>query len=254
MEQFFSDIAIVVIFSAVLSWLAFFTKQPIIIAYIACGVLAGPWGLSLVKGIDFVDAISRMGITLLLFLAGVVLHPRRLWELFRQTMIITLVTCLVFFLAAFGFSALWGFSPTESVFIGLALMFSSTILVVKLLPTTTLHQRRMGSFCIAILIVQDLIAVLLLMYAFAPGVQSTVELFLLPLKGLALIGFALLFEQFVLRPIMHRIDQFHEMLYISALAWCLGMAMLAHALGFSPEVGAFIAGVALARNPLAFFF
>jgi Kef-type K+ transport system membrane component KefB len=254
MEHFLLDIGIVIVLSAVLSWVAFFTRQPIIIAYIVCGVIAGPWGLSLVKNIEFVNAVSRIGITLLLFLAGIVLHPQRLIGLFRKTMLVALGSSLLMLILTMVFALAWGFGVTESLFIGLALMFSSTILVVKLLPTTTLHQQHMGSVCIGILIIEDLIAVLLLMFLNRTQAGSLLQVLLVPIKGIGLIAFALLFEQFVLRKVMARIDEFHEVLYLSALAWCLGMALLAHLAGFGHEVGAFVAGVALARSPLSLFF
>ena len=191
--------------------------------------------------------------TLLLFLAGIELQPRRLVGLFRETALVTAGSGAISWLAAFLFSLAWGFSPNDSMYIGLALMFSSTILVVKLLPTTTLHQKRMGAICISILILQDLIAVAVLWFMRAAGYHTALHIVLLPLKGAFLIGFALAFEQFALRRIMKYSERFHETLYLLCLAWCLGMAMLSGALGFSYEVGAFIAGMALARSPIALF-
>lgn len=253
MEQIFLDISIVVICAAALSWLAVLFKQPIIIAYLLCGIIVGPWGLSLVKGVEFVDAVSRIGVTLLLFLAGIVLHPRRLFGLFRQTMLVTLCSSLLLCLFAYLFALATGFDSQNSIFIGLSLMFSSTILVVKLLPTTTLHHKHMGAFCIAVLIAQDLIAISLLIVLSSINHQSPIQMYLLPIKGMFLIGFAFLFEQFVLRKIMEFSDRYHETLYLLSLGWCLGMAMLAQRLGFSHEVGAFFAGLSLARSPIALF-
>lgn len=252
-RTFFVDLGIVVVCSAILSWLALLLRQPIIVAYLLCGVLVGPWGFRLVGEVGFIDAVSRIGVTLLLFLAGIVLHPRRLMELFRQTILIALGACFSTFLLAALFAYFWGFHPKDSLYVGLALMFSSTILVVKLLPTTTLHQRKMGSASIAILIAEDLIAVGLLILMGTSMTGGAADLGLLPLKGLVLIGAVLVFEQFVLRRIMIFCDRFHETLYLLALAWCFGVAMAAARLGFSYEIGAFIAGVALARSPISLF-
>jgi glutathione-regulated potassium-efflux system ancillary protein KefC len=252
-ESFMLDIGIIVACAAALSWLAMLARQPIIIAYLLCGIIVGPWGLGFVEDVHFVDAISRIGVTLLLFLAGIVLRPRRLIELFRKTALVTLGSCVSFFLIALLFAWAWDFSAGDGLFIALALMFSSTILVVKLLPTTTLHQRHMGAFCISILILQDLIAIGILWFMRASGYHSASRVIILVLRGIMLIAAALAFEQFVLRRIMRHVERFHETLYLLSLGWCLGMAMLSNAIGFSHEVGAFIAGVALARSPIALF-
>lgn len=252
-ERFIFDISMVVVCAAGLSWLALLARQPIIIAYLLCGVLIGPWGLGIVRDVEFVDALARIGVALLLFLAGIELQPRRLIGLLGQTSLVTLGSSLGSFLIALAFALAWGFSLRNGTYIGLALMFSSTILVVKLMPTTTLHQRHMGAFCISILIMQDLIAVGLLWFIRTAGAATLTSIALLPLKGLLLICFAFLFEQFVLRRIMRRTERFHETLYLLCLAWCMGIATLAGFMGFSYEVGAFIAGVALARSPVALF-
>jgi Kef-type K+ transport system membrane component KefB len=112
----------------------------------------------------------------------------------------------------------------------------------------------MGSLCIAILIAQDLIAVVLLMFIHARRPEySWIRIGLMPVLGAALILAVLAFEQFVLRRIMRQIEFYHELLYLLSLAYCFGVAMLAEYLGFSREIGAFLAGVALARNPISFF-
>ncbi|MBN1412777.1 MAG: cation:proton antiporter [Spirochaetales bacterium] len=255
MENVLVEISIIIIFSAVLSWFAFFLKQPIIIAYIGCGILFGPWGLSFIKGINFIESISHIGITLLLFLAGLVLHPKRLLNLFRETLIVTTISSMVFFAVPFLFTYLWGFTFWESIVCGIALMFSSTIIVVKLLPTTTLHQQHMGSICIAVLLAQDLLAItaIMLVNMNTTFFTSLIDIAIIPVKGIVLVIFAFLFEEVVIRRIMRQIDKFHELLYLSAFGWCFGLAILSQKLGFTFEVGAFIAGLSLARNPLSLF-
>lgn len=251
-ETVFFEISLILISCAVLSWLALVLRQPLIVAYMAGGFLLGVPVLGLIRDTGFLDGISGLGITLLLFLAGLVLHPRRLRELFRQTLFITLVNSLVTFLICGAFCLLWGFSLRTSILTALPLIFSSTILVLKLLPTTALHHKRMGAYCIAILITQDLIAIALLIFLNAKGGAPMQWLFL-PIKGILLVAAALIFEQVLLRRIMTRCSHFHETLQLLALGWCLLIALLSHALGLSYEIGAFIAGVALARSPLSYF-
>lgn len=242
------DISIIVAVSALLAWLAVVLRQPLIIAYVVCGILAGPWGLKLVSSSEFIDAVSQFGIILLLFHAGTVLHPRRLRELALKTMTITLGQCLTSWALVFATGWLLGLGPRPSLYLSLALMFSSTILVIKLLPTVTLHHQRMGAYAIAILIIQDILAVLWVM--FIGGRGNPLAIFL---KGALLASLTLLGEQYVLRPMMMLAERYREMLFLLSLGWGLGLAWVGQAIGFSPQVAAFVAGVALARSPLALF-
>jgi glutathione-regulated potassium-efflux system ancillary protein KefC len=251
--QVFSDIAVIIVISTFLAVVAVLTRQPIIIAYIIAGIALGPWGFSIVKGISFLNGASHIGVVLLLFLAGVVLHPRRLVELFKETIIITVATGFLF-CTVFAFVArLFGFSILECVIVGIALMFSSTILVVKLLPTTALHQKRMGSLCIAVLIAQDIIAVAVLLILSGRRPGPALQTALIPVVGAAFIAAVMFAEQYLIRPVMRRVDYYHEVIYLMALAWCFGCAMIAQKIGFSHEIGAFIAGVSLARSPISLF-
>jgi len=248
------DIVIIVVSSALLAWLGSVCRQPIIIAYVLAGMLAGPWGLSLVSDVGVIEGLSHIGITLLLFLAGLVLHPERLLRLFRKTCIVTGGNCILSAGLTLLLLRALGYTWTESVLAGIALMFTSTILVVRLLPSTTLHQQYMGSFCIAILIAEDILAVLTLMFL-KGSMQGDIamQFLLLAGKGILLVGVLVVFEQYVLRAMMRQSDQYHEVLYMLTMAWCLGVSALAHSLGLSYEIGAFIAGVVLARNPISRF-
>ena len=251
-ESFFFEISLIIIVCAVLSLAALRLRQPIIIAYLIGGLLCGSFGFGLIPDTALIDDISRIGITLLLFLAGIVLHPRRLKELFRQTILLTLTNSLISFSAVMAFCLLWGFGLKNAILISLPLIFSSTILVLKLVPTTALHHKRMGAYCIAILIAQDIIAITMLILIKSSG-GSPQDWLLLPVKGILLIAAAFIAERFALRPIMAACSQFIETLILLSLGWCLGIALAAETIGLSLEIGAFIAGVALARSPLAFF-
>lgn len=251
--QVFSDISFIIIVSTFLAVLSVVTHQPIIIAYIVAGALLGPFGFSVVKGIPFLNGVSHIGVVLLLFLAGVVLHPRRLFELFKETIIITIATGILFCLIFAAVGRLFGFTHIECLVIGIALMFSSTILVVKLLPTTALHQKRMGSLCIAVLIAQDIIAVAVLLVFTGRRPESALQTALIPVVAVAFIAGMMLMEQYVIRPVMVRVDYYHEVIYLMALGWCFAGAVIAQKIGFSHEIGAFIAGLSLARSPISLF-
>ncbi len=255
MEDFILDLSILLVGAAVLSYLAVLLKQPIIIAYILCGVLVGPWGFGLIKHVEFIESISHLGITLLLFLAGLCLHPQKLLGLFKETSLVTLVNCLSSFVVAFLFSLLFQFSVIDSLCIGLALMFSSTILVIKLLPTTKLHQKRMGAICISVLIMQDLLAIAVLAFirCISAPQGALISFSMLLVKLCVFIVALVLFEHFVLRKVMSRVERIHEMLFILGLAWCFGVASISNEIGLFYETGAFFAGVVLARHKIAFF-
>ena len=89
-QDIFFEISILVAAASILAWIATLSHQPIIIAYLACGVIAGPWGLRLIEHAELIDTVSEIGVTLLLFLAGMVLHPNRLVQLFKSAAFVTL--------------------------------------------------------------------------------------------------------------------------------------------------------------------
>ena len=255
MEGYVQDICVMAVGGALFAWVACRFHQPILVGYFLCGVFLGPWGLGFVRHTELLGPISHIGITLLLFLAGLVLHPEHLVKYFRRASVVTVGGCLITCPMVFGVMFAFGFNSSESLIASLALMFSSTVLAVKLLPTTTLHQRRMGRICIAILIAQDIFAVVLIMMV---GLSSQSNLwkfiFVLHAKALFLIVLAVLVEMYVLRKMMRSADRFHEVLIMLCLGWCLGMAALADTLGLSYEIGAFVAGVVMARGKIAFVF
>ncbi len=255
MDTFIYDLSILLVGATVLSFLAVMLKQPIIIAYILCGTIVGPWGFGLIKEVHFIETISHLGITLLLFLAGLCLHPQHLIRLFKKTSLIALANCVASFFLAFGFTYLFGFGLVNSIFIGLALMFSSTILVIKLLPTTRLHQSKMGAMCISILILQDLVAILVLAFLASKGLYQSVFLSfgVVILKIVIFVAILFLLEQFVIHKMLVATDRWHETIFLLGLAWCFGLASVSHHLGLLYETGAFFGGVVLARHPIALF-
>jgi len=266
-EQLILELGVVIVASAALAIAAHFLRQPLIVAYIAAGILFGPHSpvpaLRLVTQSEFIRGTGELGLVLLLFLLGIVLHPGRLLQIFRQASFITLGTSSVFFLVGFGATegvarlAPEAFSLTllEKVFIGCATAFSSTLLVVKLLPTRRLHESEVGTLAIGILIIQDLIAISILLVMGAAGVIGTGEVgahWRLPL-GIVMLVAAFFVEQYGLRRLMRHVQGYPELLFVISLGWCLLLAEGAEHLGFSREVGAFVAGLALARSPLSLY-
>ena len=244
MDNVFIMISTVIACSSLLAWLACRGHQPIILGYFLCGVLLGPGVLGVVPSVDLLENMSRIGIVLLLFLAGLVLHPDRLQKFFKTAAIVTLAGSALTWILVFAFLRGWGYSTQDSAIAAAALMFSSTILVIKLLPTTTLHHKRMGSICIAILIAQDLLAIVVLLFV-GSETPSGLLLLWLPVKLVLLVALTILGEQFVIRKMMRRTDRYNEVLVMLCLGWCVGIALLAKLAGLPYEVGAFAAGVAI---------
>ena len=148
--------------AAFLATFALYTRQPVLIAYIALGALVGPFGLGWIRDPEQLIQMADIGIIFLLFLLGLDMQPSALVAVLRKAMLVALISSLVFFAAGFALTQAFGFSHTDSLIIGLAMMFSSTIIGLKLLPTTVLHHKRMGELMIGLLLIQDMLAILVL--------------------------------------------------------------------------------------------
>ncbi len=241
--------------AALFATLALVARQSLIIGYIVLGIVLGQWGLAWVTDTKLIQDISNIGIIFLLFLLGLNLSPRKLLELLRQTTIVTVLTSAVFATVGWAFAVLAGFSTINAVVVGVSCMFSSTIIGLKLLPTTVLHHKHTGEVIVSVLLLQDLIAiVVLLAFQAMSSEQSTlIELAKLVVLLPVLIAVAWGLKHIVLLKLFMKFDRIQEYVFLLALAWCLGIAQLAHSIGFSHETGAFIAGITIATSPIALF-
>jgi len=241
--------------AAVLATIALYARQALLVAYILLGILLGPSALGLVSDPDLIGEIAHIGIMFLLFLMGLELNPREFVLLMRKTIIVTLASSLVFWSTGTLLALLFGYPFGEALLIGSVMIFSSTIIGLKLLPTTVLHHQRTGDIIISILLLQDFIAILLLLMieGSASRGQTITEFVKLLLALPLLIGAALLFVRMVLLRLLQKFDTFREYIFLLAIGWCLGMAEVAAALGVSHEIGAFIGGVTLASSPISLY-
>lgn len=241
--------------AAALAAVALFARQSLLVAYIALGALLGPWGFRLVTDTSVIAQIGQFGIIFLLFLLGLNLHPQKLLQLLREATLVTVISSAAFSLTGALVSRALGFGVADSLLAGVTMMFSSTIVSLKLLPTTALHHRHMGEIIISVLLLQDILAIfiLLVLQGLANAAASAGAIVLLLLSLPVFAAFALLFERHVLVRLITRFDAIREYIFLTAVGWCLGLAELAHALGLSYEIGAFVAGVALATNRISYF-
>jgi Kef-type K+ transport system membrane component KefB len=241
--------------AAVLATVALYARQALLVAYILLGILLGPSVLGLVNDPDLIGDIAHIGIMFLLFLMGLELNPREFLLLMRKTIVITLVSSIVFWGSGTLLALLFDYTFRESLLIGAVMIFSSTIIGLKLLPTTVLHHQRTGEIIISILLLQDFIAILLLLIIEGSATQelSVVEFVKLGVSLPLLVGGATLIVRKVLLRLLQKFDTFREYIFLLAIGWCLGMAETAAALGVSHEIGAFIGGVTLASSPISLY-
>ncbi|HRX62529.1 MAG TPA: cation:proton antiporter [Candidatus Competibacter sp.] len=241
--------------AALFATLALYARQALPIAYIALGALIGPYGFKLIDNASTIEEMAQIGIMFLLFLLGLDLSPQRLLQMLRKATLITLGTSLVFAAMGFGVALSFGYTLGESLLIGTAMTFSSTIIGLKLLPTRTLHHQHTGEIIISILLLQDLLAimVLLLLEGLSGRGSSLQGLSLLIITLPLLLGIAFLVARYLLVPLIHKFDKIREYIFLIAIGWCLGISQIALLLGLSHAIGAFIGGVALATSPIALY-
>jgi len=241
--------------AAVLATLALYARQSLLVAYIGLGILMGPSVSGFVSDPRLIADLAQIGIIFLLFLLGVDLSPRKLVDQMREATGVTLLSSIVFAVLGYSVGAFMGLSKTDCLLIGMATTLSSTIIGLKLLPTTMLHHRHTGEVIISILLLQDLIAIAILLVLntltgdTVPWIRAMTEIVALPL----LFGAGLLIERYLLRPLFLRFDKIGEYVFLLTLGWCLGFAQLAQSMGLSYEIGAFIGGITLANSPIAPF-
>lgn len=251
----FTEVAALLLVAAAVSALALRLKQPLIVAYIVVGIVAGPSVLGLITAKDEVDLLAKMGIALLLFVVGLKLDL----HLMRSMGVVALATGIgqVLFTSIIGYvlALLLGLGTVEALYVAVALTFSSTIIIVKLLSDKREIDSLHGRIAVGFLIVQDIVVVLVMigLSTFGAGLGSSAgigrETILFLSKGAGFIISLGLLMRYVLPGLLHHLARSREMLLLFSIAWAVALAALGDYLGFSKEVGAFLAGVSLASTP-----
>jgi len=254
MDHVFTKLAIVLSIAAIAGIMALRLRQPLLVAFISVGVIIGPAGLDMVKAGQF-GLLAEMGISLLLFVVGLKLNP----VLVRSVGLVALVAgfgqMVVTFSGAYLITTeLFDYPILESFYVAAALTFSSTIIIVKLLADKREIDALSGRITLGILIVQDIVVVLLMLVLTAygngdigPGLGE--EMLWVFLNGIAFLLIVWLMIRYFIPPLLGSFAHNPELLVLFGIAWAIGLAALGIGLGFSKEVGAFIAGVSLAATP-----
>lgn len=253
MHGVFSEFALLLLMSAAAGAMSLWLRQPVLIAYIVIGIVAGPAVLGIVTAHDQIDLLAQVGVAVLLFVVGLKLdlqHIRHIGPVALATGLGQLsFTIVIGFLIILAMGKGW----VEALYVAVALTFSSTIIIVKLLSDKREIDSLHGRIAVGFLIVQDLAVVIAMMVMSAlrgdGGEGSLLDLAgSLALRiGIAGLGLYLLMR-YVLPKVVDRMAQSQELLLIFAIAWGTGLAALGEWAGFSKEAGAFVAGFSLAST------
>ncbi len=253
----FYELTALITLAAVIGFIGLLLHQPMIVSFIAVGVLAGPSALGIVRSHDHIELLAELGIAVLLFLVGLKLDLK----LIRTLGPVALATGLgqVIFTSVIGFAIALalGLNTITSLYVAVALTFSSTIIIVKLLSDKREVDSLHGRIAIGFLIVQDLVVVLAMMVLSAFGVGAheetgssvLVHFGRVLLYGLLMLGFVLLFVRYLATPMVGRIARSQELLITFAIGWAALLAAIGSHLGFSKELGGLLAGISLASTP-----
>jgi len=259
----FIELSTIIVIATLIAFLMKALKQPLIVGYIATGVLVGPYFLNILHSKEEIELFSKIGISILLFIVGLGLNPEVVKEVGKTSLITGLGQVIFTSVIGYFIMLAMGFSHVASIYTAIALTFSSTIIILKLLTDRGDTGKLYGRISIGFLLVQDIVATIILLavsifgttsFAGGSNIFQTLgsEFGLLVLKGLVLVIIIYTFSKYFLGKISEYIAGNQEVLFIFSLAWGLGLASLFQYIGFSIEIGALIAGVTLAVSPFAY--
>lgn len=252
MNLLFQNVSILILIATAFAIILRQLKQPLILAYILAGVVAGPLGFKIITSPDLIQSLSSFGIAFLLFLVGLELNLKQLRSLGRSALFIglgqMLFTVLISYLTLFAFKIPY----IPALYISLALAFSSTIIVVKLLAEKKEIDSLHGRLSISLLLLQDALAIMALITVSSlsnSGNLPMLSILVALAKGACIAAASLLLGRFALAKLFSYIAHSGELLFLTSLAWCFLVSLATYALGLSIEIGAFLAGLALASTP-----
>ena len=253
--EIFVELSVIIVIAMLVSLLMRALKQPLIVGYIFTGILVGPYFLNLIQNGDVIELFSKIGITILLFIVGLNLSPNVIREVGKVSFLTGIGQVLFTAIIGFFIASALGIDRVAAMYVAIALTFSSTIIILKLLSDKGDLNKLYGKIAIGFLLVQDIVATVILLFtsSFAGGEGSMLFIALMTMiKGSLLILAMVAVSQYILPRISKYIAASQELLFLFSLSWGLGIATLFSLLGFSVEIGALVAGVALSMTPYAF--
>jgi len=254
MEQIFVQLGVILLAAFIVAYFLRIFKQPLIIGYIIAGIILSSFFIKVGASHEVINVLSQFGVAFLLFIVGLHLNPKIIKEVGVSSLFIGLIQIIITFglsfLVAFKFL---GFDAISSCYIGIALAFSSTIIIMKLLSDNQQLDSLFGKISIGVLIIQDIvaIAVLIIISSVSGGLNSfnfSVDGILI---GLGLIVGLFLVGYFALPKLTKSIAKSQELLFLFSICWCFIVGAIFSFIGFSVEIGALIAGIILSVSPYA---
>lgn len=252
MPALFFELAIVLVLSTILGIIFRALKQPLILAYITAGIIISLFGLFGQIDASVFELLSSIGISFLLFLIGVELQLSDLKYMGRSALYLGLGQIAFTAIVGFVLVSALGFSQIASIYMAIAISFSSTVIIIKLLGEKHDLQSLYGKIAIGYLLVQDFVAIVALMIlsGFGDSGAPTVGILLgIMVKGFLLVGLAYIASKSILKFLFSLTSPSTELLFVSAIAWSFLLSAISALLGFSIAIGAFLAGVAIASSP-----
>lgn len=252
MERIFIELGFEIFIAAVFGIIARLLKQPLVIAYIITGFILGPSIFGFIEGKEVISLFSTIGIAFLLFIVGMELNAEKLAELGKKTIFLGIIQIALTSLGGYILSKLLGFTDIVSIYIGIALSFSSTVIVVNLLTEKKAITNLYGKMVVGILVLQDIVALFVLVFLGGVKGGETLSLLLFSsilIKAILLFIIAYLISKILIKKIFNYLAHSPDLLFLASIAWCFAVAGGAFLLGFSIEMGAFIAGLSLASLP-----
>lgn len=252
----FLELAAIISLATIISIFVKLLKQPLIVGYIITGILSGPIFLNLLKSRDQMELFSKIGISVLLFIVGLNLNPKVIKEVGRVSLITGVSQVIITSVIGFVIAKALGLSTVPALYVSIALTFSSTIIVLKLLSDKGDYHKLYGKIAVGFLIVQDVLAslILLLTTSFSSSINTSISstIITLIIKSFAVGILLYLINSYLLSKIISFLASSSELLFLFSLSWGLGLASIFHLIGFSIEIGSLVAGVMLSLTPFAY--
>ncbi len=253
----FTELSLIVFITIIVATVIRLMRQPLVLGYIISGVIVGPYVLNILHSTEYIELFSKIGISILLFIVGLHLNPNIIREVGKVSLIVGMGEIVLTAGVGYFIVRWFGYDPITSLFIALALSFSSTIIILKLLTDRGDINKLYAKIAIGVLLIEDIVATLILLVVSTTsqtdasvGMLTVVGLLLL--KGGGIIIALYIISKYILPKISSFLASSQEYLFLFSLSWGLGLAALFYTIGFSIEIGALIAGVTLSLSPFAY--
>jgi Kef-type K+ transport system membrane component KefB len=254
-QSSFTEISALLVLAAIMGFIGILLRQPLIVSFIAVGLISGPSALDIVHSKDQIKLLSELGIAVLLFLVGIKLDVKLIKSIGGVSVLTGLGQVAFTSLLGYYIGLAIGLDNITSLYVAISLTFSSTIIIVKLLSDKREIESLHGQIALGFLIVQDLVVVVAMIILATIGIGSghndsnNSSVWQVVISGVGLLGFVVIFVRYIANPLTEKLAKAPELLVIYAIAQAALFAAIGDIVGLGMEVGGLLAGVALASTP-----